>query len=185
MSDTNEISQLISKPNILLAASDQKETLEDETEILKLSIIELRKTFDRISNIYDQLRIKAMGVLGGEVAVVTFMFSGNGIPIPTIVYGRIFFFVGIVLLGIAFGLLLWTISPLEWKMPYDQYLTAELKARFRSSKDFLVYLNDDHVEAVKHCQKYVGIRGKRFTWTIYLLSVGAIILMVIKFGGAK
>ncbi len=154
----------------------------DRIEILKIAIREMRSTFNHVSNIYDQLRIKALGVLAGEVALISFMFSGNGVSIPGETYGKIFFFTGVVFLGAAFGLLLWTLSPLAWKIPYDQFSSENLK-KYKTEEEFLEYLNDDHVAATRHCTKYVSLRAKRFSWTLYLLSAGAIILMVIKFGG--
>jgi hypothetical protein len=155
---------------------------EDRIQILKIAIGEMRSTFNHVSNIYDQLRIKALGVLAGEVALITFMFSGDGVAIPDVAYGRIFFFTGVFFLGAAFGLLLWTLSPLEWKMPYDEFSSEALK-KYKTEEEFLEYLNDDHIVATQHCLKYVSLKARRFTWTLYLLSAGAIILMVIKFGG--
>ncbi len=158
------------------------EIIEERKKILRTAIEELRRVCEHVSNIYDQLRIKALTVMAGEVAIVSFMFAGEGVPIPEAAYGRIFYFAGVLLLSGAFLALLWTVSPLEWKIAYDLYSSDELK-KFNTEVEFLEYLNNDHRTAVTHCMPLVGKRAKRFTWTIYALSLGVIILIVIKYGG--
>lgn len=142
----------------------------------------MRCFFNHVSNIYDQLRLKALAVLAGEVAIVTFMFTDKGIAIPDAIDSRIFFFAGVLLLCLAFASLLWTIAPLEWKIPYDQYSSENLK-KFKTQEEFLEYLNDDYCIATRHCLPLVSHKARRFTWTIYMLATGVIILMVIKYGG--
>jgi hypothetical protein len=155
----------------------------DEMAILRLTIEELRRTFDHISNIYDQLRTKALTLIGGEVAIVVFLFSDNKLLMPHEPYGLVFFWTAIVFLMLAFGLLLWTISPVAWQIPVEIADVTNIPARWQNEKSFLEYVRNEYVRCINHCNKYVVNRGRRFNWTIYLLSAGAIIVLLLKFGG--
>ncbi len=155
----------------------------ERERILEAAIVEQQHTFARVSNIYDQLRLKALAVLAGEVAMITFLFSGDGVALPEETYGKLFYYTGVVALLFAFGLLMWTISPLLWKMPYDTYSSKDLISKYKTKLAFLEYLNDDYMEAINHCSSNVSRRSKRFNWTIYTLCVGVTILLAIKYGG--
>lgn len=155
-----------------------------KTKILQASIDELRRFYDHVSNIYDQLRLKALALIAGEVAIASFIFSSpNTNHIPSGSALRIFYFSGLILMGLAFALLLWTISSFDWKIPHDLYDSGSLYKKFEDEKAFLEYLHDDFIVAINHCLPAVNRKTKRFNWTIYLLAVGVIILLVIKYGG--
>jgi len=47
----------------------------DEKSILNMSMRELRHVYDHICNIFDQLRVKALTLIAGEVAIVSFIFG--------------------------------------------------------------------------------------------------------------
>ena len=52
--------------------------LENDTELLVLAVDELRRLHDSITQSFDNLRGKALALLAGEVAIVTFLFSADG-----------------------------------------------------------------------------------------------------------
>ena len=156
----------------------------EKVKILKDSLHELRRFYDHVSNIYDQLRIKALAMITGEVAITAFIFSdSNARRIPAQADLRIFYFSGIILLGIAFGLLLWVIASFGWKIPHDLDDSGKLYKKYENEKAFLEYLHDDFIGAINHCLPAVDKKSKRFNWIIYLLAVGVIMLLVIKYGG--
>lgn len=160
----------------------------DQAKIIRLSLDEHRRRYDNINNIYDQLRIKALALIAGEVAIITFLFSGW--DFFKLIQGgdRLLLFVtGIILLGIAFGFLLWIISTVQWMIPHD-YSTAGkwLKDKnYSNYHSFLEYMHDDYLTATKHCENIVNNKCKKFNWSIFLLAGGVIIVMVIKFGGQQ
>ncbi len=140
--------------------------------------------YEQISNTYDQLRVKAVALIAGEVALVAFIFTTSKLTIPVEYYGRIFFFTGIVSLITSFGFLFWTISALDWKMPTDLFDSDEIIRKYPTEKEFLKYVHHEYVISISHCLPRVDKRAKRFNWTLYLLAASAIVLLVIKFGGA-
>ncbi|HKR81890.1 MAG TPA: hypothetical protein VJR27_02730 [Candidatus Saccharimonadales bacterium] len=158
---------------------------KEKIKILKISLAELRRFYDHVSNIYDQLRVKSLALIAGEVAIVTFIFSDSTArEIPDSAALRTFFFAGILFLILAFSLLLWTISSFPWQISHDLEDSQKLYKKYEAEKDFLEYLHDDFIGAIGECLPRVEKKSKRFNWTIYLLAAGVIILLVIKYGGS-
>lgn len=161
---------------------------DDQKNIIKLSLAEHAKVFDHISNIYDQLRIKALALIAGEVAIVSFLFSGWDFKKTVFDDDRVFLFgTGIAALALAFSLLLWIISTIEWRMPHNLEKSDQLlNDKNRDREDtFLKYIHDDYVNVnIKNNQK-VTSKCKKFNWSLYLLAGGVIMIMVIKFGGPQ
>src|SRR5581483_10491751 len=92
----------------------------EKIKILKISLDELRRFYDHVSNIYDQLRLKALALIAGELGIVGFIFSDASTRhIPRQVDTQLFYFAGIIFLALAFGSLLWTISSFSWQIPHD------------------------------------------------------------------
>lgn len=153
-----------------------------------MSIREHRHTYQNISNIYDQLRIKALALIAGEVAIITFLFNNWDLSKIISDGDRIIFLsVGIFLLSAAFAMFLWIISTVHWIFPHDNRSAQEWEAdkNYPTYYDFLRYLHDDYNTANVHCEKIVSNKCKKFNWSIFLLAAGVIILMVIKFGGPQ
>jgi hypothetical protein len=73
---------------------------------------------------------------------------------------------------------------MEWKIPLDIMSAGELLKKYPTEAEYLEYIYDDYVECVQHCLPRVQKRAARFNWTLYLLAASAIILLVMKFGGA-
>jgi hypothetical protein len=161
---------------------------DDKLEIIKASIKEQKRIYDHTSNIYDQLRIKALALIAGEVAIVTFLFSDWNIK--KVIHDadrQFFFFAGIVLLGLAFAFLLWIISTVAWKIPHNLNKANQLMSdkNNNTEQSFLEYLHDDYTTVNAHIMPLVDHKCQRFNWTIFLLAAGVIIEMVIKFGGPQ
>jgi len=161
---------------------------ENKHEILKTSIEEQRRLYDTTSNIYDQLRIKALALIAGEVAIATFLFTDWDVRKILIGSDRIFFFfTGVVLCGLAFGFLLWIISTVPWKMAHN-FDTAQAwfsDKNHNSHTSFLEHLHDDYCNVNKYCANIVTKKCEKSNWAVFMLSAGIIILMVIKFGGPQ
>lgn len=157
----------------------------EKVKIVQASLTELRRFYDHVSNIYDQLRVKALALIAGELGIVTFIFAKeNTRHIPHDMDVKIFYFTGIFFLSIAFGVLLWTIASFPWQIPHDLQDSAKLYATFESEKEFLGYIHDDYVGAIKACLPRVDTKARKFNWAIYLLAAGVIILLLIKYGGS-
>lgn len=161
---------------------------DDKIAILESSITEQQRLYDIISNIYDQLRIKALALIAGEVAIVSFLFTNWDFDKALIGSDRtFFFFVGVIFLGLSLGALLWIISTVDWKMAHGLNKAKELfdNSNHNTKASFLEYLHDDYTNVNRYCSGLVGNKCRKFNWTVYLLAVGVIIIMVIKFGGPQ
>ncbi len=165
-----------------------KNKAHHELQIIKTSIEEQKRIYDHTSNIYDQLRIKALALIAGEVAMVTFLFSNWNFRKSIHDSDREFFFItGIIFLGLAFGFLLWIISTVEWKMPHSLSKAKQLLGNKNNDTEqsFLEELHDDYTSVNGYIMPLVGHKCKKFNWTVFLLAAGVIIIMVIKFGGPQ
>lgn len=160
----------------------------DRLETIKVSIEEQRHLYAITSNIYDQLRIKALALIAGEVAIVTFLFTGWDFRKVLEGSDRTFFFLsGVILLGLAFAFLLWIISTVPWKMAHN-FSTANVHFNDQNAGNyqrFLEKLHDDYCSVNKYCLNLVSGKCRKFNWSLYVLSAGVITIMVIKFGGPQ
>jgi len=150
----------------------------------RLAINELREFYIAVSNSYDQLRIKALAMIAGEVAIITFIFSGK-FPLPKVVYGIVFFSIALLLISISFLSFLWIISPVRWEHPTDVDALRKVDKNFKNRETFLEQLVQDHHNAIDICSRILTRKAKAFVWAIYLLSIGIFILLMIKFGAGK
>lgn len=161
---------------------------EDKKQMLKHSLREHRNNFDHINNIYDQLRIKALALIAGEVAIVTFLFSGWDFKKAVFDNDRtLVFATGILFLSLAFGIFLWIISTVQWSFPHNLKSAKEILTdkNISTEDEFLEYIHDDFVIVNGRNNSIVTSKCKKFNWSVYLLSAGVIIIMVIKFGGPQ
>ncbi len=157
----------------------------EEEKTLAVAIEEQRRAYDHISNIYDQLRIKALALIAGEVAVITFIFSGDSARYAPIGVDRmIFFYTGIALLLASAVILLWIVSTVGWKLAHSSMSSLTLRNEYPTHLKFLRYLNDDYCKVNAHCQGIINKKCARFNVVVYLMPIGVIMLLVItKFGG--
>ncbi|MEO5499730.1 MAG: hypothetical protein ABIR46_04485 [Candidatus Saccharimonadales bacterium] len=161
-----------------------------EKELLTIALDELRLLHNNINTSFDNLRNKALALLAGEVAIVTFIFSSdndgnswfldNSVPL----YGLVIYAVGITLLAYAFAMFLAVISSATWKHPPEKKDIADLNHRFHKNPvEFLSYLKNEYVNAIDHCVGIINQRSDKFMRGVYTLSGGIIILVVVKYGG--
>jgi hypothetical protein len=64
----------------------------EKIAVLRAALRDIRRMYDHISNTYDQLRLKSIGLIAGEIALVAFIFAANNLAIPHQYYGRVFSF---------------------------------------------------------------------------------------------
>lgn len=158
---------------------------KDDIEILKISLTELRRFYDHLSNIYDQLRVKTLGLMVGEVAIVSFIFAnGTNLSVPEDADRQFFFWLAITLLSIAFALFVKIISTMDWTIPHNLENSKEIynNKNYGSELKFVEYLHDDFIDSIQACRPKVEKKTKMFNQAVYILLAGVIILMVIKFG---
>jgi hypothetical protein len=160
----------------------------DRGKTLGLSLEELRRHYDAITTGFDSLRSKALGVLVGELAVVTFLFSAqapaNQFSINTVATA-IFLGIGVFLLAMGFILSLWVSSPTSWTHPPETKIVNNNGKWFQDDPDKLTeYLHDEYIEAIKWCGAKASKRADMLTWAIYGMAIGILILAVLKFGGS-
>lgn len=163
-------------------------TLEDrstseEAAVLKLALSQYEHVYDNINNSYDQLRVKALSMIAGELALGAFIFSTDTLVIPTEYYGIIFYFAGIISFILSFGIVISTITSITWKVPGEPDTGDGIVEKYPEESAYLKFIIGQYVECIDHCMEVVDRRTGRFNWALYLLSGSAIMLLIIKFGG--
>lgn len=167
------------------------EDKEQKVIVLRIALDELRRVHDHISNIYDQLRVRILALLAGQVAIVTFLFSGNKetrINIPADDAGRIFLSIGAASMILAFTLFVYLIASTRgWPIPGDmdeiEQIDNGLDNRYDTEEKFLLFLRKDYLNGNRECMKILSRKAIKFNLALYLLLAGAIILLIIKYGG--
>lgn len=163
---------------------------DNDKELYALALVELRELHKSITSSFDNLRTKALALLAGEIAIVTFLFSSNesaharffreSVPI----YGVVFYGIGIALLSASFLLFLNVISSVTWSQPPDDKDVIHVTDRFNHSPlKFMSSLRDDYVESINHCASVQNVKSTRFMWGIYCLSIGIFVTLMLKYGG--
>lgn len=155
---------------------------EEKKVTIKLVIDDLRRLFDEISRNYTSLKSRALGVLAGEVALVTFLFSGEDIALKYLTDAeKVFFAFGTIALLTSFGLLLWIVSTRQWMVPLDLKESRKLYARYDSELDWLEDIKEDYENCTGYILDVVKKRSAAFNKTLIILSCGIIIMLVLKY----
>jgi hypothetical protein len=164
---------------------------EDDKELLEIALKEVRRLYDHVTSSFDHLRSHALALMGGEVAILTFLFSSKSSTnnsffhksVP--VYGIVFYGIGIALLTCAFLIFLHVISSVRWMHPPDEKDVANVTDRFNhSTVKFLSHLIGEYIESINHCISVLNVKAKWFMRAVYALSVGIFIIVMLKFGGS-
>lgn len=155
---------------------------KDKEPTVAIVLDDLRRLYDHISANYQSLKNRVLALIAGEVAIVSFIFSGDGFELDKFTSAeRIFFFLGVILLGVAFGLLLWIVSTADWQIPLDVGESKKLYQRFNSKLDYMEHIKDDYEGCVVYCLGRMATRAKVYNRTLFILSSAILILLVIKF----
>jgi hypothetical protein len=169
-------------------SEDKKINSDDQRELLKAGVDELRRLYDAVAHSLDNLRAKALALLVAEIAVVTFLFtsgSDNTFTSIKIIYGIVFLSIGISCLLGSFLMFLWVISPVKyWEHPPESKDLKNIYKNFdHSSIKFLETVKDDYIRIIPNCSQVLTHKSKKFSAGVYLLSAGVFIVLMIKYGG--
>ena len=163
-------------------APDANESLLEEC------VVELRRLYDYGSESLEHVRNKALALMVGEVAIVTFLFSRDGnnslLKHGTPVYGYVALGLGVAFLAYAFYKYFRVIETIQWQFPTEDYDMKNPTARFHSSRlEFLDYLHSEYMRKIPDCLNKIRERSVCFMHGTYALSAGVLIIILVKYGG--
>jgi hypothetical protein len=151
-------------------------------KILQTSVDELRRKYDELCSDYDQLRIKILAFITGELALIAFVFA-TGIKVPHVVYGIVFFLCGAGCVAISFALLLILLTTIIWSSPiHPDTLENQDYNSFPTHAAFLEHICKCYSDSLRKNYKTFSERARLFDKSLMLLFIGVIILLIIKFG---
>jgi len=159
-----------------LPKKNQMTKNEDQIQLLKLSIEELRRMHDEITNAYSNVKIKIITFIGGELALLNSLYSNGELFLPKEVYGRIFYLLGLTSCVVALLVLCLSIQPVLWRMPTE----SKKHRKHKIYLDFLKYVREEYVEALSINKSHLGKKQDRLDLASSLLMIGAVILLIIK-----
>lgn len=151
-----------------------EETLDD------IAIAELRLLYERLTSLYDGIKIKILALIAGEVAIVPFIFS-DGFPDIQSSQEGVLFGIGAVLFAVSFALLLWAISTADWLVPFAVTDSRKVKELYPTPEKLKAFIKEDYEISAEDCLKRIRVRAKIFNITLWLLVIGLIILFVLKY----
>ena len=156
-------------------------TIEQE-KILQTSVEELRRKYSELTNNVDQLRIKVLAFLAGELTLITFLFA-SGIAVPKIIYGIIFFLVGVGCIAASFIMMAMTLRSANWFSPINPSALEEHDYdKFPTHVASLEFICKCYSLSLEQNTPTYNQRTEMFDKALKLLFIGAIILLVIKYG---
>lgn len=147
---------------------------------------ELRRFYDLICGSFEHVKNKALGLMIGEVAIATFLFSDFNLKTSGVnpIYGYVIFGIAIALLIFAFVIFLMGISTAKWQYPTEEYDMKNPTDKFKgSSLEYQKYLHGEYLQKIGHCNDLSSRRAKRFMYGAYALSAGVFIIILVKYGG--
>lgn len=157
---------------------------------LEVVVAELRGLHEAMSTSLEQLRTKALALLVGEIAMVTFIFSyeAAGSPSPfqsRIISLLIFFGIGTVCIILSFLAFLWVIAPIKWSRPPEtrDFTDERMEKLFNNSAEpVLINLKNDYMRCIASCNEKLSTRARMFMFGIYMMLIGIVIMLVLKYG---
>lgn len=157
-------------------------TKAEQEKILQLSVDEVRRKYDELTRDFDQLRVKVLAFISGELALIALLFA-SGLPVPRIVYGIFFFLFGIGCITASFIILLFLLRSILWSSPiHPTALERHDYSKFPTKADFLEFICKCYSVSLEKNSPKLSERAKLFDNALMLLFIGAIIFLVIKYG---
>ncbi len=146
---------------------------------------DLRYLHRSVIDALDSMRRRALALLGGDIAIVTFLFGTGTYKLTTNtppLYGILLLIVGIILLLTSSFLTLWILQPISITTPPDTKDTRNLGERFDDNEaKYLRYMKSEYEDAADALIISVGRRSKMLVWATKLLAIGVIIMVVLKY----
>lgn len=152
----------------------------------QLGIDELRRLYDAICESFEGVRTKALALLAGEVAMITFLFSTSSshpLAKPFIVYAVALYGIGMLLLALSFISFLSIITPVQWHHPPETVDLENMDERFGNSEKYLVYLKNEYIKSIRLASPLLATKSRRFVMTTLILAIGIFLIALLKFGG--
>jgi len=164
-------------------------SLEDRKQILRLSIEEMRRTYDWLDGAFVRMKTKTLTFIGGGLATLTFLYADGDVFIPNQVNGKIFYFAALGLLLAAIAILLTiALKPYHWEFSIENKDMESV--RFPTTKDFLaseedylLYVKERYYEAYSMNMRAYEYSIKWLSRAFLPLLIGAIMLTVLKIFG--
>lgn len=153
---------------------------EDKVKIHALSIEELRRMYDEICEHYTSTKNRILTFFTGSLAFLGFLYGdgANSILIPLETYGKTFYWMGLAAYLIAISLLIVAIQPIAWIIPTD--FKEHKSLRYQNYLDFQNYVIDEYTQAIIFNQTNEEKKKRLLNVSFYLLTFGAIVLVIIK-----
>lgn len=147
--------------------------------MLEESIVNYRATNAALDDLYRAVKSKIMIILGGSLALLTYLYSSDSLFLPEQLYGRIIYAIGLGLVLAGISMLYKASYRRIWAFPVDIKETRE--RTFKSYIEYLYYVEKNFIEVYeKNSSQYTNV-VKWLHWGFVTVVLGAILLIVIKF----
>jgi hypothetical protein len=153
-----------------------------DTEVHEIALEELRIIYGRLDDSMSTIKIRILTFLGGGLALLSYLYSGENLFIPEEPYGKVFYFFGLGLIVSGICLLLHALKPSYWAVPIESKLTKLHNQKTRT--EILSLLVEEYVESmVGNIARYEKKVPYLTTGFFQLLCGGTILLVIRNIGG--
>ncbi len=157
---------------------------KERLSVLRLQISIMQEKMRERNITHDKLTSRMFTLLGTELAISGLFTSPLiAIPYPHTHAGKIFFYGAVSLMAISVGLLMFHFrSRKVWPSPMGENEVA-LMNKSDSELEALQILYDDYRFCYNKAQSLIAPKAWSINASLLLFAAGAIILIVLKFGG--
>lgn len=158
------------------------DNISDSILILKESIVELRRRYDFINDLYQNVRVKIITFMGAGFALLGYLYidnsNGDNLFIPADTYGKIFYFAGLAMVLLSLVILFISLKASSWELPTD---ADKLKKKdFVSLEEFLIYVRNEYLKAIDLNLMIYEKKQSKLDFASHSLVIGGIVMLVIK-----
>lgn len=164
---------------------------EEKIIILKNTIIELQRRYDLINQMYESAKFNTLTFLGAGFALLAYLYAnpnntGNEILdllfFPREIYGKLFYLISLYLIFTSMASLFKCIRGARWEFPCEAVILKNIESK-ENDLSTLEYIRNEYIQATSANLKTYDDRMLVLNDSLLKLTVGGIMIVLIKFFG--
>lgn len=165
---------------------------EEKIKVLEASIKMLEERYQLFNKLYEGAKSKTLTFLGAGFALLVYLYSNPsrdakkllGLPfVPDETYGKLFYFLSLYLIITSMYSLFKCVQGVQWIYPGDDVILKKIEKK-ETQLSTLQYIRDEYMEACTANNGTYVKRLKVLNESLLKLTLGGIMIVLIKFFGS-
>jgi len=153
----------------------------DEEFALTFQLEELRRKYDKVDGLYNNMRTRMFTLLSIQLAIMAYLFSDLSSLVPHELYGILFFAAGAIGLAISISTLFYYYRSISnWPTPIGPIEVLKIN-NLPTRINTLKVASDDYNDAYGSACAIYATRAKALNFSLHAFTISVIILIVLKF----